>query len=177
MSRPPRIRGFSYLGTYRYFVTFCTFDRRDVFSDHAIAQAVVSQFRRTCRRKKFAILAYCLMPDHVHLLVEGMSDTADFRRLIKSLKQSSSQACSSRVRGAGPVMRRVPSHRGPARRRYPLWQEGYYDRVLRAEDDARVVARYIIENPVRAGLARAVEDYPSAGSDLWTLEQLMDSLL
>jgi REP element-mobilizing transposase RayT len=91
MSRPPRIDGFSYVGFYRYFLTFCTFDRRDTFTDIALGQSVVRQFRRTSGRWKFALLAYCLMPDHAHLLVEGTSDTSDLRLFIKSAKQSSGQ--------------------------------------------------------------------------------------
>jgi putative transposase len=157
MSRPPRIEGFDYLGPYRYFVTFCTFDRRAVFSDVALGHRVISQFRRTCAKTKFAILAYCLMPDHAHLLVEGRSERSDFRGLIKSLKQSSGQRHASRTK-----------------RR--LWQEGYWDRVLRPDDDAKKVARYIVENPVRAGLVRCAADYPLVGSDVWTLEELIDSL-
>jgi putative transposase len=158
MSRPPRIEGFDYLGPYRYFVTFCTFDRRDVFSEIETAQFVLSQFRRTSRRRKFAILAYCLMPDHVPLLVEGVAANSDFRGFIKNLKQSSGQRHAAGVKE-------------------PLWQEGYYDRVLRPDDDARNVARYIVENPVRAGLVRSATEYPLVGSDVWKVEELIDSLL
>src|SRR5437762_8055709 len=55
MSRPPRIKGFGYLGAYRYFITFCTLDRTCVFTDIRLGQSVMWQFRRTCREKKFAI--------------------------------------------------------------------------------------------------------------------------
>ena len=58
----------------------------------------------------------------------------------------------------------------------PLWQEGYYDRVLREGDDPKQVARYIIENPIRAGLAQSANEYPFLGSDRWTLEELLESL-
>jgi REP element-mobilizing transposase RayT len=157
MSRPPRIDGFSYLGPYRYFVTCCTRDRRAVFIDVGIGEFVASQLRRTCRREKFALLAYCLMPDHAHVLVEGTSDTSDLRRLIKSAKQRSGQSFA-------------------ARHSQPLWQEGFHDRVLRHDEDSKQIARYIVENPVRAGLARSALDYPLSGSDVWTLEELIDGL-
>jgi REP element-mobilizing transposase RayT len=157
MSRPPRIEGFNYRGPYRYFVTFCTLHRRDVFTDVAIGQFVASQLRRTCRHMRFAVLAYCLMPDHAHLLVEGVRDTSDFRHLIKSAKQRTGQSFA-------------------ARHKHPLWQEGFYDRVLRPGDDPKTIARYIIENPVRAGLVRSAIDYPLLGSDVWTVQELIDSL-
>jgi len=157
VSRPPRIEGFSYRGPYRYFVTFCTLDRRDVFGDIATGEFVASQLRRTCRARQFAVLAYCLMPDHAHLLVQGTSHDSDFRRLIKSVKQRSGQSFAARFNKA-------------------LWQESYYDRVLRPEDDPKQIALYIIENPVRAGLVSSPLDYPLLGSDVWTVQELIDSL-
>jgi hypothetical protein len=45
------------------------------------------------------------------------------------------------------------SHKG-------VWQPGYFDRALRAEEDVREVARYIVANPLRAGLCRQIGDYP-----------------
>ena len=158
MSRPPRIAGFDYRGPYRYFLTFSTFERRKTFLDSTAATLVLMQYRRTARASAFAILAYCLMPDHLHLLVEGTTAVADLRRFIKRAKQ-----------GAGQVY----AHRAGGR----LWQDGYYDRVLRPTDDAKAVARYIIENPVRAGLVRAPGEYPYLGSDVWRLEELIDSVL
>ena len=157
MSRPPRIPGFDYLGPHQYFVTFCTFKRAAMLDDPAIASLALMHFRRTARASDFSILAYCLMPDHVHMLVEGTTATSDFRRFMKRLKQASAQAFSHRT------------HRR-------LWQEGYYDHVLRADEDAKSIARYILANPVRAGLAKTPLEYPHVGSDAWTLEELIESV-
>ena len=44
-----------------------------------------------------------------------------------------------------------------------LWQRGYYERVLRDEDHTRDVIRYILQNPVRAGLAKSPDEYPFLG--------------
>lgn len=77
------------------------------------------------------------------------------------------------------ALRRAKQTTGRAyarRARQILWQEGYYDRVLRAEEDARAVARYILENPVRAGLAPAPAAYPYLGSGVWSLEDLLASV-
>jgi REP-associated tyrosine transposase len=157
VSRPPRIRGFDYIGRQRYFLTFCTFRRHKTFHDLSIAAQVLLQFRQDARRSGFAILAYCLMPDHAHLLLEGTTRKADLRRFVKRAKQRTGQMC-----------RRVIGR--------PLWQEGYYDRVLRTEDDSIAVARYILENPVRAGLVRSPADYPLLGSDVWSLQELLGSI-
>ena len=97
------------------------------------------------------------MPDHVHLLVEAQADTSDLRRFAKLAKQRS---------GAAHAM--ATNER--------LWQEGYYERVLRQSEDAISIARYILANPVRAGLVGAPEDYPYLGSDVWSMEDLLGSI-
>jgi REP element-mobilizing transposase RayT len=96
------------------------------------------------------------MPDHTHVLIEGLRDSADLRRYCKLAKQRSGGIHARSGRG-------------------PLWQEGYYDRVLRDCEDIREVARYILANPIRAGLALTPNDYPYLGSDRWTVAELIDS--
>ena len=157
MSRPKRLEGFDYAGTHRYFLTFCTRDRLPVFQDTPIAEQTLAQFRRTSTLEQFAILAYCLMPDHAHLLVEGLCVDSNLKRFAKMAKQRS-----------GGLYARNKNER--------LWQAGYYERVLREEDDVRALARYIVNNPLRAGLAKSPADYPFVGSDVWTMEELLESL-
>ena len=53
-----------------------------------------------------------------------------------------------------------------------LWRVGYHDRVLRDDEPSECIARYILENPVRAGLTERVGEYPYAWSDVYELEEL-----
>jgi REP-associated tyrosine transposase len=115
------------------------------------------QFRITAAEQRFAILAYCLMPDHVHLLVEGLTAESDLRRFIGLGKQRASYLYSKATGG----------------RR--LWQEGFHDRSLRRDDDVKATARYILENPVRAGLASSPLDYKHCGSDLWPIADILSA--
>ena len=154
MSRPPRLDGFEYRGRHSYFLTFCTYQRREVFRDSSIAAMVLRQVLLAAARFEFAVFAYCLMPDHVHLLLRGKSTLADLRRFAKRAKQST-----------GQIYRRNT--------KMPLWQEGYYDRVVRPEEDLSAIARYIIENPVRAGLVKSPLEYPFVGSDLWSVNEIL----
>lgn len=94
------------------------------------------------------------MPDHVHLLIEGRSERSDLHRFIKRSKQSSGQSYAMAGNG-------------------PLWQDSYYDHVVRPEEDLSGIAKYIIENPVRAGLVKSPLDYPFVGSTVWPLEELV----
>jgi|SRR5688572_15853445 putative transposase len=154
MSRPPRLREFSYRGRHSYFLTFCTHQRRQTFRDPEIVGMVLQQFRRTAGRYGFELSAYCFMPDHVHLLPKGIRDDSDLRGFVKSAKQSSGQ---------------LYAHR----RKEPLWQESYYDHVVRPEESLLHVARYIIENPVRAGLVSSPLAYPHLGSDVWSIGEVL----
>jgi putative transposase len=157
MARPRRLPGFCYTGMQRYSFTFCTRQRRRAFAADSTVAAALTRSRQSASEQHFALLAFCVMPDHVHLLIEGLNETSDLQRFAKLAKQRSGAdyACT-----AGE----------------PLWQEGYYEHVLRGDEDAREVARYILENPVRAGLVSTPCAYPHLGSDVWTLQELMEGV-
>jgi REP element-mobilizing transposase RayT len=97
------------------------------------------------------------MPDHVHLLVEGTSADADAKAFIARAKQYS-----------GFYYRQEHGA--------TLWQRYGYEHTLRDEELTLVVARYILENPVRAGLVQRVEDYPFAGSLVYSLSELLEGI-
>ena len=81
------------------------------------------------------------MPDHAHLLIEGMSVDADARRFMTRAKQ-----------GSGYVVAQRDGRR--------LWQRYGFEHVLRDDEATVSVARYILENPVRARLVTSPQDYP-----------------
>lgn len=87
VSRPRRLSGFSYLGLQQYSLTFCTRERKPTFVNPDVVATTLAQFRQTAVELRFAVLAYCLMPDHVHLLIEGLADTSDLRKFAKLAKQ------------------------------------------------------------------------------------------
>jgi REP element-mobilizing transposase RayT len=66
-------------------------------------QAALTQMLRTCDTEGFDLLAYCFMPDHVHLVVEGTTPIADLRRLVCLMKQRSAYVfeCNSRYGSCG----------------------------------------------------------------------------
>jgi REP element-mobilizing transposase RayT len=73
-SNPPRVKSFSYRGFHRYLITLSTSYRARHFSTAEHARALSSQIPPFFSARSFDVLAYCVMPDHVHLLLEG-----DFR--------------------------------------------------------------------------------------------------
>src|SRR5882672_11395646 len=86
----PRLDSFDYLGFYRYFLTICTFDRARFFVEAKAVRLVLLQLSRPADEHRFAVIAYCFMPDHVHALIEGQHPTADFREFVRIFKQRSS---------------------------------------------------------------------------------------
>lgn len=88
------------------------------------------------------LLAWVLMPDHVHWLVQ-LGDVTPLARTVSCMKASSTRAVNQQ--------RRTPD---------VVWARAYHDRGLRKDDDLRIVARYLIANPLRAGLVERFGDYP-----------------
>jgi putative transposase len=154
MSRPPRIPHYGYRGVQRYFVTICTLDRIDHFRHENVVRPVIDQFLETAREQRFTVVAYCAMPDHLHLLVDGESDDSDFKIFMKLGKQHS-------------------GYEFKKRRSRRLWQEGYYDHVLRVDEKSEDVIYYIITNPVRSGLVNNLVDYPFWGSGVYSRQELL----
>jgi putative transposase len=154
-NRPPRVQGFSYLGYQRYFVTLTTHQRAKFFGDRTHAGTLSAQIPAFFGQRGFEVLAYCVMPDHMHLLLEGTTQDADLREVIRAWKQRTGYDWKTRT----------GTH---------LWQPGFHDRVMREGDDTRLVVRYILQNPVRAGLVTIARDYPWSGSSRYTPGELED---
>lgn len=154
--KPVWLRTFDYVGEYRYSFTLCTWQRRRIFIGDAVVAAVLSRFVRSAEETGIAILAYCFMPDHLHILATGTSPLGDARRFITRAKQATGYAYSQDTGQR-------------------LWQRYSWDHVLRSDEVTLTVLKYILGNPVRAGLAAHPLDYPIAGSLVYSREQLMDA--
>src|SRR6188508_1077491 len=88
--RVPRLRGFDYAGGYRYFLTVCTQRRVHVFVTREAVDVVLAQLLQSARDERMAVLAYCFMPDHLHLLVEGTDPASKLTEFVRVFKQRSS---------------------------------------------------------------------------------------
>lgn len=156
-SRPGHLREFNYLGPLRYFLTFATHHRLHRFVSDEAVSLVWLQFLRAAREEGFEILAFCFMPDHVHLVVVGTSEASDLLAFIRRAKQFSGYYYSQRFKQR-------------------LWQPDGYEHVLRNDEATEAVIRYVIENPLKAGLVDRLEDYRFFGSEVYTRDALIDYL-
>ena len=139
-------RGRASLDGQIYFVTFVTRDRRILFLAHERA-AVASRALLDARLWRASkLLAWVLMPDHWHGLVE-LGGGESLAALVRRLKCNSSRV----LREAEPRLGRA-------------WADGFHDHALRNDESLVDVARYLVLNPFRAGLTRRIADYPWWGA-------------
>ena len=124
-----------------YLLTANTLNREPLFSDWRVGRLVVAQFRHEHTQGSVNSLAWVVMPDHFHWLVELQSGSLD--KVMGRTKSLSARAIN---RMTGRVGRR--------------WQKGFHDHALRREEDLKSLARYVVANPLRAGLVKQVGDYP-----------------
>src|SRR5262245_36410179 len=86
---PRHVQSFDYVGLHRYSLTFCTNNRTPFFTEKTRVELVLAQIMRSASENEFGIVAYCFMPDHLHLVVEAQSEASDCLRFIARAKQYS----------------------------------------------------------------------------------------
>ena len=160
----PRLKNFDYKGYYRYFVTICTHERNPIFKNDAMVRQLIRVLKDTSKTFGFKVWAYCFMPDHLHLLVEGNSPDSDLKRFISSYKQYTGYYHKKHVaQGFSPAQRKNSK----------LWQPSYYDHVLRKDEDILSVVRYVVDNPVRKTFVKHFLEYKFTGSFELDIERLL----
>ncbi|TDB33659.1 transposase [Stenotrophomonas sp. TEPEL] len=130
-----------------YVLTTTTCQRRRRFECGATAGCVSSQFEELERQGLVQSLAWVVMPDHVHWMLQLRA--SELSGIARRFKSSSALALNRLVGRRGVV-----------------WQSGYFDHAVRVEESLHRQALYILGNPIRAGLAREIGQYPYAWS-IW----------
>lgn len=126
----------------RYLVTTLCHARERRFADADCAGRVAVAIATPELRREASLLCWVLMPDHLHLLI-GLGATESLPKLMQRIK-SVTAGIANAAQG----------------RRGAVWMPGYHDRGVRSEAMLLPLARYVIANPVRAGLVQQVKDYP-----------------
>lgn len=125
-----------------YLVTFTTAERNALFADHQLARLAARAIQDERLWYRSSLLAWTLMPDHWHGLIE-LGELDSLSICVQKLKANSARW----VRAEHPGIKAV-------------WATGFHDRALRIEEDLKSAARYIVTNPIRTGLVQRVGDYP-----------------
>ena len=124
-----------------YLITSSTWQRTKIFADWPYAHAAISAFTNADILQDAQLLCWVLMPDHAHWLLQLGQDRS-LPALVGAMKSASARA----VRSSGYTQ--------------PVWVKAYHDQAIRREEDIAQTARYIVANPLRAGLVNRIGDYP-----------------
>ena len=126
-----------------YLVTTVTNERKPLFRDYDRACIMARTMNCSDPQLPCRSLAWVVMPDHVHWLLNTQEERS-LSGIVRLLK--------------GRVSRALNLYdRSPGRR---VWQSGFHDHALRKEEDLQATARYIVANPLRAGLVADIGEYP-----------------
>ena len=141
--KTPRLKDFDYADpNYVYFTTLCARHLTQPFNNKDLAHEVLKALFNL-KEDRISVYCYCLMPDHFHIALspayENLSKTiGDFKSYTTRISWKFG------IRGK-------------------LWQRSYYDHIARQDEDLISICQYILENPVRKGLAQTTEDWPYSG--------------
>ena len=125
-----------------YLVTTTTHRREPVFKNWDSARQACTCFENKSILQRSEMLSWVLMPDHAHWLLQ-LGEDSELSILVNRIKSASAR-----------LVNKSCCHTGS------LWDRGFHDRALRKEEDIVAAARYLIANPLRAGLVKKIGDYP-----------------
>ena len=123
------------LPNHAYLVTIVTASRKPVFTSFIAARVAVRCFHDSDVARHAQTLAFVVMPDHVHWLLQ-LEENGSLSEGVRLYKTRVSLNLRQRI-----------------------WQRGFHDHALRDDEDLRDIARYIIANPLRAGLVKSAREY------------------
>ena len=119
-------------------ITLCARDRKPCFRDDILCDKVICMLKQTMTSYGMGLMAYCLMPDHLHMIIHNQ-EGRDIVHAVRNFK-----AITFRIRGE------------------PLWQRSFYDHFILAIEDLNAAIAYVLGNPVRKGLVPDRHSYPWA---------------
>jgi len=122
-----------------YHITSTTFNREPFFTDLYLGRHFIKAMMN--ENSSVETLAYVLMPDHFHWLLQ-CGENGDICKSVSRVKSVSAHIINKHLGRSGK-----------------LWQDSFHDHAVRKEEDIVHVARYIVANPLRAGLVKSLAEY------------------
>jgi REP element-mobilizing transposase RayT len=141
-SRSNRLENYDYSKDRPVHVTICTDNKEKIFNSEANAKIVIIELLKTVKDLKFRVLCYCLMPDHLHVIVSPGESTLPLSKFLNVFKGRTAAVFKERK-----DLRKI-------------WQRSAFDHVIRTGENLKAIIEYIRNNPVRKGIVENVEDYP-----------------
>ncbi len=146
-----------YRGQISVAFTLCLRGKLRLFESPQIVQEFVNILESVVPEYDCIAPVYCFMPDHQHLILTGTKDTSDIWKAVVNYKQKT-----------GFLMAEYGYQ--------SKWQKDFYDHALRSSHEIVLQVKYILDNPVRKGLAVCWHDYSFKGSVGCKLEDVLVGL-
>lgn len=73
----PRLKGFDYSKPFAYFITICAKARKKIFCNEALNNEIINCLKQEKEQAGVKVFAYCLMPDHFHMLISPSDSGTD----------------------------------------------------------------------------------------------------
>jgi len=137
-----------------YFFTLVTFQRQKLFLVPDVMRLLLDTVEHVREMHPFEIIAYCVLPDHVHFLWQMPEDDTNYSMRIGVIKRRFSIQFISKY---GDRLQKSDSQ--TRRREVTIWQRRFWEHLIRDEKDLNQHIDYIHYNPVKHGLVSKVRDW------------------
>ncbi|HYN53989.1 MAG TPA: transposase [Methylotenera sp.] len=119
-----------------YHITTTTLNRAPIFKDITKARVIINVLMKSDKLDKTSTLAFVIMPDHIYWLFQ-LNRSHLLSKVVQSIKSISAHQIGQSI-----------------------WQSGFYDHAIRKDEDIQNVTRYIVANPIGAGIVTKIGNYP-----------------
>ena len=142
-------------------LTFSCYRQLQLLTNDVGREMLCRSIDRAMESQAWRLVAFVLMPEHVHLLVYPTTAEVKVDRLLSAIKRPHSARIRRSLKKAkSPLLKRLTVQERPGKWAFRYWQEGPgYDRNLSTEAATMAAINYIHENPVRRGLVTRGVDW------------------
>ena len=137
-----------------YFFTVVTQGRQAILTSAEVRTALREAITLVRQTLPFRIDGWVLLPDHLHAIWTLPAGDADFSERWRRIKRHAAVTCPAYDRPDLQTARRI------AKAQSSLWQNRFWEHLIRDETDLRNHLDYLHGNPLKHGLAQRVADWP-----------------
>jgi REP element-mobilizing transposase RayT len=141
-----------YSGGIFVSITACVKNRKKLFVNDRIFKVFESIILKELKTNNCSSYVYLFMADHSHIILSGDEVTSNCKKCFDKIKQKTGFWLSKNLKDV-------------------KWQKDYYDHILRSNENLYVQVKYILNNPVRAGLVNFWKKYPYKGSTVYNFDE------
>jgi len=135
------IRNYVEGGTY--FFTIVTKNRKHFFNAPALCELFMTCLEKVKIHHPFDLVAYCILPDHIHVLMSLPQEDRDYSTIIKEIKRSATTRMREHLHAPSLV----------------VWQPRFWEHTIRDDRDMQTHYDYILYNPVKHGYVDSIDQW------------------